>query len=415
MGVGLIASIPFFNWAFAKEVQFPTGLAAFVLFLFPIGIGFFLMTFQTIRLNGNEVVSKFLFSVKRLDRESTHIHKHHQNGFILRDKHGKKISVNHWMQGAKLLHGAISDLAGGESSEEMKENPNLVQLYDETGREIFVHREVWRQEILPKSIRDNWDDAEKLYRIIIGAIEDGFEADVLDAAIHFSKIDSIPDRAACVLSIALMKNGKPDEAEEALKKYIERYGENGVVLTNLAKVYAEKGRDELAEETLWHALELEPNQENGVQWWAAIHMERSGEPGYIDALEKLESIEGSWRAKLWLAKTALERQDFERARRYYDELLAMHKALSPDAFMQISGDLGNAGRSAEAIELFGNSYDPVRHGFGTGNNLIRSYLFLKDHQNAKRILNKLFVLNNPFFRGQLKNLQSLINESIQEK
>ena len=48
------------------------------------------------------------------------------------------------------------------------------------------------------------------------------------------------------------------------------HGEDGTILTNLAKVFDKSNNKTLSEETLWHALEVDPSQDNGLGWYAAI-------------------------------------------------------------------------------------------------------------------------------------------------
>lgn len=293
----------------------------------------------------------------------------------------------------------------------MRADPNLIQVYDEYGREMFINKETWRKDVLPGTIKNNWNKPDDLYGIIVSALNDGFYADVIEAARHLHKIDSIPDRAACILGIVLMKNGELDEAEAVLNNYISVYGEEGVILTNIAKVQADRGQHDSAEKTLWHALEVDPNQDNAVGWWAAIFKERKGEAGYIEALEKVAALKGSWRAQLWLARVSLEKKEYVKARQYYDTILETLKFLPSDVMMQISGDLGNAGRLDDLIELCGDRFDPQQHGLMVGNNLIKAYIELKDPEGARKILNRLYKLNRPDWKVHLQFWENEIDQA----
>ena len=68
------------------------------------------------------------------------------------------------------------------------------------------------------------------------------------------------------------------------------HGESGIILANLAKVYDHKGDHPRAMETLWHALELDPNQENGLGWYEQIHREKDGPEGGLAALERIRAL-----------------------------------------------------------------------------------------------------------------------------
>jgi predicted Zn-dependent protease len=121
------------------------------------------------------------------------------------------------------------------------------------------------------------------------ALSDGFVVEVLDAAKHLYQIDPIPARGVCVYAVVLMKTEYLDEAERVLQTNFRQHGDDGSVLTNLAKVYSARNQTQKCYETLWHGLEVDPNQENGLAWFAAIHYERGGEqccnsPGLITSL-----------------------------------------------------------------------------------------------------------------------------------
>jgi len=73
-----------------------------------------------------------------------------------------------------------------------------------------------------------------------------------------------------------MEEERLDDAEKVFRNYIALHGEDGTILTNLAKIFSRRKDDALAEQTLWHALEVDPNQSNGLDWYGGIHGERGG-------------------------------------------------------------------------------------------------------------------------------------------
>src|SRR5205823_5435803 len=141
-------------------------------------------------------------------------------------------------------------------------DPNLIQVFDAYGREVFITKEQWRTNVLPGTIQSNWNKPNELCSVILSALNDGFRADVFRAAKQLFKIDPDPIRGACVWGIVLMEEGRLDEAEKIFRDFISSHGEEGSVLTNLAKVYSRRKDASKAEEILWHGLELDPNQEN---------------------------------------------------------------------------------------------------------------------------------------------------------
>jgi aspartyl-tRNA(Asn)/glutamyl-tRNA(Gln) amidotransferase subunit A len=48
---------------------------------------------------------------------------------------------------------------------------------------LFVTKETWRTDLLPGTIRSNWDNPSQLYNVIVAALNDGFRADILKATL----------------------------------------------------------------------------------------------------------------------------------------------------------------------------------------------------------------------------------------
>ncbi len=172
---------------------------------------------------------------------------------------------------------SVSTQAGSTPKADPRTDPNRIQVFDEFGRELFITKEHWRTNVLPGSIKKSWDNPDQLYNLIVGSLNDGYFADVLEAAKHLHGIDSVTARGACIYGIVLTKNNRLDEAEVVFRSQLEKHGEEGYVLTNLAKVYSARNETQKAEDTLWHGLEVDPNQDNGLAWYVAIHRDRSGE------------------------------------------------------------------------------------------------------------------------------------------
>jgi tetratricopeptide (TPR) repeat protein len=190
--------------------------------------------------------------------------------------------------------------------------------------------------------------------------------------------------------------GRLDQAEKVFRDFTEKHGEKGSVLTNLAKVYSKRGDSSRAEEILWRGLEVDPNQDNGMGWYFAIHSERSGEEAGQEALRRVAALPNSWRAQLWLARHALKKRDLDHALVYYRESLSRtEKSIPPDLLMQISGDLGNQGHLPELLQLVEPHFVPEKHGLQVGNNLVKAHLDLGQIDAARRILDELFALKRP--------------------
>jgi tetratricopeptide (TPR) repeat protein len=281
-------------------------------------------------------------------------------------------------------------------------DPNMIKVFDAYGREMFITKEAWRTQVLPGTLKSNWNNAEQLAGVVIGSMNDGFFADVLAAAEQLCRIDPIPARGACAYGIVLMKINRLDEAEKVFQSYIQKHGEDGSILTNLAKVYSARNDHQKAEQILWHGLEVDPNQDNGFGWYAAIHRERGGEAAALDAMRRVAALPGSWRAQLWLARQALQARKLEEALQMYQECLARAaKPVPADLLMQMSGDLGNSGHLPQILQLVEPHFDAKTHGLLVGNNLIKAHLDLGQIDAARRILDQLYALNRMDWKQNL--------------
>lgn len=305
----------------------------------------------------------------------------------------------------KLIGGLIPEskpIPKKEVLADPSKDPNLIQVFDAYGREMFITKEAWRKDVLPGTIKLNWNNPDQLAGIVIGSLNDGFFADMLDAAEQLHRIDSEPARGACVYGIVLMKNDRLKEAEKVFRNYIGEHGEDGSVLTNLAKVYSARKDEQKAEEILWHALEVDPNQENGLAWYCAIQNERQGEEAGREALRRIAALPGSWRAQLWLARELLQTRKQEEALALYRECLArVTKPIPTDLLTQMSGDLGTTGHLPEILQMVEPHFDVQAHGLKVGNNLIKAHLDLGQIDAARRIIDRLYAQKRPDWKEAL--------------
>ena len=288
----------------------------------------------------------------------------------------------------------------GETVQEA--TPEGIRAFDQNGREVIVPREEWRTNVLPGMLKEVWDQPEHLYMLILNSLNDGFFGEVADAAKHLYETDSIAARGACMWGIVLMQTGRVDEAEAVLSGFVAEKGEDGSVLVNLAKVYAAKGQQERADATLWRALELEPNLDNGLGWYASIAQERGGEEAATEALERVRLNPASWRAQLWLARGELAQGRLDDAKVLYNE--ALERAPKPvpgDLLMQMSGDLGGHGLLRELLEFTAPQFVAELHGLAVGNNLIKACLDTGNVDPTEAIVRQLAAFNRPDWKGAL--------------
>jgi tetratricopeptide (TPR) repeat protein len=282
-------------------------------------------------------------------------------------------------------------------------DPNMIRVFDAHGRELFITKEQWRDNVLLGNLEKAKGDPDKLANLIIGALQDGFAKDVIPFAEHLHATDSAPARGATLLGVVYLDVGRPADAERVLRDFLERHGEDAYVLTNLAKAQDARGDHQLAETTLWRSIQLDPNQDNGFGWYAAIRRDRDGEAGWLDACRRVAALPSSWRAQLWLARDAIQRGDLPAAISLYQESLSHAGHPAPGELLkQLSGDLGNAGHLNEIVSLVAPQFDVTQHGLEVGNNLIKANLELGRLDEAKRIIEQLYAQGRPDWRPTLE-------------
>lgn len=287
-----------------------------------------------------------------------------------------------------------------KTSETLPSNEELIVAYDAHGQEMRIARSDWRDSVFLPALQEKWNDAGELYDTIISGLNDGFVADLIPAAERLVEIDHIPERSHVIQGIVLMQNGQLDAAENTLRIGIAKAGETGNLLTNLAKVFSARGEETRADEILWQSIQADPNQDNGLQWWAIIQQERGGEASYLAALQKAAALPGSWLAQLWLARHYLEHKDIEAARTLYVEVLT-EGLYDQNALMMISGDLGNNEQIPLLVELIAPIYDEHKHEPMAGLNLLRAYQALGNAEEGEKLLSRLYALNFPPIKQHL--------------
>jgi tetratricopeptide (TPR) repeat protein len=313
------------------------------------------------------------------------------------------------------LSGKKSDLskAGNptrtDATESLSSKNDQITVYDAYGRELHITRSEWREKLFLPNMKLKWDNATELYNLIIAGLNDDLAADLVQAADRLVEIDTNSERSHVVQGIVRMKNGQLDLAEASLRSGMAKVGETGTLLTNLAKVFAERGEQEKADDMLWRAVQADPNQDNGMLWWAAIQRDRKGEDGYVEALRTVSALPGSWRAQLWLARHHLERHEVEAARALYAEVLAGRK-FDGSALTMISGDLGNNSQIPLIVELTASVYDEHKHDPMAGMNLLRAYQQLGKLDEGEALLTRLYALGIAAIKQHLDRFAQAFQE-----
>lgn len=301
------------------------------------------------------------------------------------------------------------------SEKSPKENAKMMNIIDQNGRRIQITMDEWREKVLPIALKNHWDNANLLYNDILKAIQNNFISDVEEAAIHLKEIDTIKERGYNTLAILYLKNKEFNKANELLLEYLANNPKTGTILTNLAKSYYGKDEKEKAMEILWEGLTINPNQNNGLPWYASICKDRDGIDGYIDALRRASEIKGSWLPQFLLARHKLNEKNIESAK----ELLKIALSeghVTQEALLVISGELGAKGYSKELIELVEPVYDFNKNDIRVGLNLLQAYLQNKEIEKGENLLNKLMMLERRDLKNALLKISNKFDKlKIEEK
>jgi len=283
-----------------------------------------------------------------------------------------------------------------------KSEQSPIRVYDAYGRERLINREVWRDQILPQNIRNNWHNAEVLYNLLAEALGDGYAGDIVKAAEHLHKLDKRSARSTCLYGVVLTRVGKIRDAERVMHTYLGANGEDGYVLLNLAKAYSAGNEKTKARETLWRAIEVDPNVENALQWYGAIDREESGPAALTQTWQRIARLPNSWRVRLFLARDALAGGRLQDALGFYKEALSIVEDPPPaDALMSITGDLGSHGHVQEALAIGTEHFSVKDHGLSVGNNLIKANFDLNQFDAAQRIVDLLYAQERPDYKDTL--------------
>lgn len=296
----------------------------------------------------------------------------------------------------------------------------VIRLFDAEGREVHVPKSEWRAKHLPAKLAELRDKPDQLASLVVQSLRDGFAAEVLDSAAHLAAADSDAERGHVLHASALLELRKPAEAEAVLRAFVDRHGETGAILANLAKARAAQNDDNAAADLLWRALRLDPNHDHALLWFVARQREKAGgdeadkaaEQAALEAFQRVAELPESWRARLWIARHHLTRRDLASALKLYEEALDLAPRPVPADFLQqMSGDLGNHAHLPEILHLVAPYYDVARHGLPTGLNILKAYHDLGQLDAAGRFLDRLRSYQRPDWRQAIAFWEAEIDKS----
>ncbi|KAF1005832.1 MAG: Beta-barrel assembly-enhancing protease [Luteibacter sp.] len=286
-----------------------------------------------------------------------------------------------------------------------------VPFVDVYGRTLEIPLGRWRDDVLLPNIREAWADPAQLYSLVMDGVRKQLFDAVDEASLHLSRIDPLVERGHVVRAIVQMKRGFLDEAQATLHAAIARAGESGVLLTNEAKVIAERGDHAGSMAMLDRALRLDPNQDNGLGWRVAALQEDRDDAEVGTYLQALAALPHAWRPQLLLGRRALDAGHRDEALVLFREVLdrAAHET---DVMLGVSGELGKHGFIADAVGLVAPLYDEKRDDPRAGFNLLQAYLELGDAEAGTVLLEKMFALRHPVYAERLQWYASAFDEMV---
>jgi tetratricopeptide (TPR) repeat protein len=291
---------------------------------------------------------------------------------------------------------AVVDVAGAAGAEE-----GGIKVADKFGQQFLIPRKQWQTEILQPNLEKSWNNPDALYNLVVQALSDKFPESVLDAAIHLSKTDTDRQRGLTIAVVTYLELGRNHEAQVAAEKGLAEFPQSAYLMTNLAKAFFAQGKASETDTWLKRGLEIDPNQDLAFNWFVARKVELVGEHARNDAYLELAKSPLAWRPQLWMARDCLANSRFDSALTLYKEVLARANPLPSDVFMQISGDLGNAGQIDQILPLLKDRYDINAHGIQGGNNLLKTYFETKNPKDARVLLAQLYRCQRPDWKETL--------------
>lgn len=286
------------------------------------------------------------------------------------------------------------------SEEDLKNDPNMISLYDKNGEPIFIPKDEYRQKVLPESFKNAWNDPDQLYSQIYFALKDGFYEEALNAGKRQKEIDTDIKRGYATYGVVLMHNKQFDEARNLFIEYLNKYGDDAFILTYLAKTFDLKVDKKPIMEFLNKAIHIDPNQHDALQFWTAIINEDKGRTALIEELLNLSQLPNAWRPQLWLAREYLIDKRKGEALDLYYHVINIAKD-QPGVLMKISGDLGSAGYTRDVLDLILPVYTSSAEEPYVGLNILQSFLQTEKIKEGKFFLEKMYDLQRPDIKKQL--------------
>jgi len=179
----------------------------------------------------------------------------------------------------------LTQSAPRDEAPEPVDDARSIKVFDEGGRELFISRSQWLENVLLADLERHRDQPDELHELLVKALNNGFAAEIVPYAEHLYHIDPLVSRGTALLGLVYLENDRPEDArlllEEYLEEYLEEEGEESAILTVLAKVQTYLNDREPAETTMSPTLEQEGDQDDVLSSLQELQRERDGEPAEV--------------------------------------------------------------------------------------------------------------------------------------
>lgn len=300
------------------------------------------------------------------------------------------------IRGSAIVGNLLADWGGDSETGSFSSNIRFVSAGDETPFQptliqasasepdsfhpvVAPVEEDWMASMLPESFRSAWNDADRLYELLLDSIGDAVFSECLPAAERLRALEANSVRSTCVLAVLLGSSRRLEEADRVLNEHLNTVGEDGYICVGLAKNAFLRNDFATAKAWLHRALAADPNQADAVRWLLQLLPASA----HRELLETLEARSGSWFAKLMLAAMDLAGGDVGGARKRYASALAVIASPVPgEVIEQVAGDLERHGQERLLVDLLLPLLDPGVHDHITASVVVKALIKLNELREA---------------------------------
>ena len=260
------------------------------------------------------------------------------------------------------------------------EEVEKISYYDEFGKEHKVEKKKWVEKKLNPGIKENWNNVEALYPIVLDAFSKEAYSEVQEACFRIYSLDKNKERKTNILGTYYIKTDAYDQAIEMYKKYLSSEVASESIYVNYATALEGADRTWEAESIYLRALKLNPNSVEAFRNYFKL-IRRKGTKEYIKQLEKFSSERGSWRARLTLATDYFKRGDKDNGNRYLRDALR-ESGYNAETMAVASGIYSMNHLFDELEQYVFPFYIPEKHGAYTTLNILEYYKIKKDYKKG---------------------------------